>query len=200
MPNPIAADNSYRITSGDCLVLWAGDESVGEYLVDEEGDADFGDWGKAHVANMTARDVRDVVANHATKAAPPKVLSIEISEFRHDACVVRVDDGQNRALARLPLDEAGRFLIALAEAVGPAQANQVDIDVAISSGCQTYHGSLDLSGITRGSQPWVKNYGLTRNNIVTISPRSLSKNLRAACANGVDGFIDALDSVVSAGN
>ncbi len=123
-------------------------------------------------------EVRDIVAVRATSAAPPKVLSIEISEFRRDACVVWVDDGQNRALARLPLDEAGRFLTALAEAVGPAQASQVDIDVSSSSGCQIYHSALDLSGITRGSQPWVKDYGLTTNNTVRISARSLSKSLR----------------------
>ena len=193
MPPPIGADPAYRILPGDCLVLSSGDEFVGEYLVDDDGNADFGPWGTAHVVGLTACVAKAVFASRLGGADPPKPLALEISEFRQDACVVRLNIGPSPTLARLPFADVDRFFQALVKEIGPNRLDRVEIDVARSSGCQTYHHCIGLDGISEGGSPWVKNYGLQFPDIVTISTRSLPERLRDVWSLGVEGALDQLD-------
>ncbi len=193
MPPPIGADPAYRILPGDCLVLSSGDEFVGEYLVDEDGNADFGPWGAAHLAGLTACEAQAVFASRLGGADPQKPFLLEISEFRQDACVVRLNLGPSPTLARLPFADVDRFFQALAKEIGPNRLDRVEIDVARSSGCRVDHFAIGLSGLADVDRPWPQPYGLRVHDIATISTRSLPDRLRDVWSLGVEGALDQLD-------
>ena len=117
----------------------------------------------------------------------PKPLGARISEFRQDACVVRLNIGPSPRWhgCRLPTSIGFSRLWS---------RKLVQIDSTASKSmwpaardARTYHHCIGLDGISEGGSPWVKNYGLQFPDIVTISTKSLPERLRDVWSLGVEG-------------